>query len=40
MLLNITVFVLRFCVCGIYRGNDPECYYVCCEGLGRRILIE
>ena len=36
LILNVTVFVVRVWV-SIYRVTDTECYWVCCEGLGRAI---
>jgi len=34
LMLNVTVFGVRVWRWGIERGTDPECYCVCCEGLG------
>ena len=33
LILNVTVFFVRFCRRSIKRGTDTECYCVCCERL-------
>jgi hypothetical protein len=36
LILSITAFFVRVWQREIKRGKDSECYWVSCEGLGRR----
>ena len=37
VLLNGTLFLCEKLGRAIKRGTETECYFVCCEGLGRAI---